>query len=398
MYPTHQYTVPLFWKLAVDVLVLLCITFFVTILFFYFMEEGATDVFLYIMCPFFAPLILLSAGLALYVHTQVVLIDSEKITLRSFFKTRALNISDIQSYSINDYYIILHPNDHSLNILSILKVTGHQSAVAKWIKSRFPERTDFLSQQEEADVISDFQYGYTEEQRIGALRIASIQAWTLNILSTVTALWIIYDPLCSPVVYTVSFLIVPVSVFLLFINDGLVRLIGISGNIILAICMSCMAGGMIGLHLNILTYSNLFLLSLLLSAVLFTLLLSANSREKIPESNTNARSEYVLLFLFLFPYSFGLLAFVNQYGDESKPEIYTSRVYTKDIHTSKVVFKSYSLHLTPWNGQADSLETSVSPDEYEQFSIGETVQIIQRPGCLEATWFAVVKQMPESDN
>ncbi len=95
------------------------------------------------------------------------------------------------------------------------------------------------------------------------------------------------------------------------------------------------------------------------------------------------------VFIFIFSYSYGSMIMVDCLYDNTKPEIYHTRVLDK--HKSGGRHTSYYLTVDVWGNRTASEDVSVTNSLFNDVSPGETIDIYVEKGTLNIPWYYVDK-------
>ena len=115
------------------------------------------------------------------------------------------------------------------------------------------------------------------------------------------------------------------------------------------------------------------------------------THKKIEESNRNKLWIYTSIIFNISIYSLATTYGINCVYDSSKPKIFETKITDKTITTRKSK-KSYYIEIAPWGEHFEKEEILVSKSEYEEYNIGENVEIDLKEGFLYIPWFYVEKK------
>lgn len=97
------------------------------------------------------------------------------------------------------------------------------------------------------------------------------------------------------------------------------------------------------------------------------------------------KSVLFLFILFISLFSVGTISIVNIAFDFSERVTYKVRITDKTEYHGRTT--DYVLVLSPWDELDEEVTMSVSQEEYEDYRIGEWVNIIQANGALNMKWY-----------
>ena len=97
------------------------------------------------------------------------------------------------------------------------------------------------------------------------------------------------------------------------------------------------------------------------------------------------KSVLFLFVLFISLFSVGTVSIVNIAYDFGERTLYRVRIIDKEEYHGKM--PDYVLVLSPWDVLNEEVSMSVSQEEYDEYRIGEWVNIIQADGALNMKWY-----------
>ena len=112
--------------------------------------------------------------------------------------------------------------------------------------------------------------------------------------------------------------------------------------------------------------------------ILITFLIKKNEYRK-------KKSVLFLFILFISLFSVGTISIVNIAFDFGERVTYRVRITDKTEYHGRTT--DYVLVLSPWDELDEEVSMSVSQEEYEEYRIGEWVNIIQADGALNMKWY-----------
>ena len=129
------------------------------------------------------------------------------------------------------------------------------------------------------------------------------------------------------------------------------------------------------------------LLELLIKGLFATailLIFVAFSFRDIEKENNHKTLTYFVVLGNLLLYSFGVVYGINCVYDKTKPKIIKSEIVDKSIYSGKR--KSYYLQVEPLNKSTNDNKIRVPKYQYEQFGIGDSVNVVYKQGLLNLAW------------
>jgi hypothetical protein len=113
---------------------------------------------------------------------------------------------------------------------------------------------------------------------------------------------------------------------------------------------------------------------------------------KIIENSTKSKVWiYLSLIANVCIYSYAGTYGVNCVYDNSTPIVYHAEVVDKRIRTSRKGRKTYYVKVKPWGHHYDKEEISVSSVQYNNITIGESVEIDLKNGLFNIQWYYIEK-------
>ena len=114
------------------------------------------------------------------------------------------------------------------------------------------------------------------------------------------------------------------------------------------------------------------------------------THKKIEQSNRNKFWIYASVIFNISVYSFATTYGINCVYDFSKPKVFSTKITDKTFTTRKGR-KSYYIEIAPWGEHSQKEDIKVSLNEYENYSIGENIEVDLKEGFLNIPWFFVEK-------
>jgi hypothetical protein len=317
---------------------------------------------------------------------RFVIKDGEFI-YRSMLLRRSINFNDVRGYRIDDNYIRVEPRDKRNKEIKLSKYTQDSAEILEFLSDRFESLDHSDAIKEEADILTNNEYGFTEESRLTRLKQARFAARVVNAIGIGICVWVFIKPvpyelaLYTAVVYP-FFVIVTVMYY-----KGMIKFEEKKGSkypsITYGFVLACCGLGIRTLDFELLYPSRLWLYSII--PFLGMLLLFRMARGGITNGKfVDAISTYILIG-FVAIYSACAYTVLNCLPDKSTAGLYSAKVLEKT--TTKGKTTSYYILLTPWGPRTESEKVSITHAEYERTKVGEEVQIFLKDGLLNLQWF-----------
>lgn len=320
-----------------------------------------------------------------------VIVSDTMVSLRSTFINRDLVFHEIKGYVIEDKYILIIPHDGPKKRIKISTYIGKSNELISWLHSHFPNLHELKAGQEESEILTDPEYGQTEEDRSHRLVQAKTVAKILNVAGALVCAWTLFKP--EPYEYAIlaSISIPIISILVVAYFKGLIRLDQNKGSaypsISLAVLLtSCGLFLRAQIDYDIFDYSNVWVPSITIAVVLTALVVLSTREFKFKE----VKDYFTVLFasLFLLGYGYGAVVTLNCIYDENPPEVYHSTVLGKRISSSRRSTTHY-LELEAWATQIQPEDVSVSENFYDHMQVDDSVTIHLYKGRLSIRWFEV---------
>lgn len=111
------------------------------------------------------------------------------------------------------------------------------------------------------------------------------------------------------------------------------------------------------------------------------------THQQITESSKDKSWIYSSVIFCIFVYSFSAVISINCVFDDSKPKVYQTEIIDKHSSRSRKGSRSYYVKVKPWGHHYDAENIRVSSQEYEQYSINDSVKIDYKEGLLGIPWY-----------
>lgn len=359
-------------------------------------EDGlsASQVGLYLSLGFF---MLLFVGLMLvHVLRTRLTIDERAVTLKTGFNTKTLLLKDVAGYRIAGYNQLFLVPKNGRRALQIPVGLERYKELHEWAREVFDNVNVIQQQADTRDILSNRQFGQTEDDRWMNLKRAKSIAGAGSANGLALMLWAMFFP--QPYEWLMIVLLIApcVAIYGTWYSRGLIRLTGGKGSgyptLLLLILLPA-----IGLLFSVLRDYSIYDVPargwMLLAGV--TLLASAIcviacKKSIAPES----RKGLIIFFVVVMSavYSFGLIVFINCFYDHSRPEIWRAQVLDKKSSTGNYgTTSTYYLELSAWGRFEKGHDVEVAKDIYNAAGSGDTVNVYLRQGKWKIPWYWVTK-------
>lgn len=319
-----------------------------------------------------------------------LILEDDRVTLVSPLGTKSLHKDEIRGFRIVENYIIVEPIDRKKPVLRISKYFEKQHEVRRWFDLYIPNLEITEWQEEVIEVLRDEELGLFSDARLTKLDSARKVARAINISAWVVCAWIIFYPKPYALAITTGIALPWIAMATSYIYRNLMK----GGDREKSAYPSVTQGFVLpGFALvlrflfdyDILDYSNAWIMVGCLTVALFVLF-------QLPIKGFSPRSGSAIFLLILFPlftfvYSFGTVLLINCMTDKSEPAQYKSTILSK--RTTKGKTTTYYFDLAPWGELTEKESVTVSREEYDKASPGDTVKINQHKGTFRIPWLEV---------
>jgi hypothetical protein len=384
----REYKLSKFW-LVVTYVSCLVLTGLSIFLFYFPATETFKPVHILFYCVGGGFLFLAIYGIVDAIRGKVV-IDENEITLVNPFGKRKLAHSEIHGYRVVQNYFVVEPFDKKLKKIKISTYLSPKSEIEEILRSNF-SNLDFEDKlAEHSEILSNEEFGITEETRFQRLERAKKIARYANYFSWALLIWIV----CYPHPYNVAIgagIIYPTfAVFVCYLYRDWMKG-GDNDNSAYPSMAESFVLPSIGITLrstldtNIISYSAGWPLIILLTVGFFILY-------QIPTGGFRPKKTSDYVFLILFPlfsfcYGYATVTLLNWKADHSKAELHQTIVTDKRIDDGKI--KTYHLVLKPWNGWIEEEDVKVDYDDFQRVNISDSVTVHQYKGYFSMPWVKV---------
>lgn len=319
-----------------------------------------------------------------------VIVDDQRISLRSMFSNRELLFDDIRGYRVHENYIFVEPNAEGKKKIKISTYFEKTDEILEWLSSNYPNLDYLTIEQEQRAILESEGFGRTTVEREEKLNRARWTSKILNWLGGIVAVWTLF--VAQPYEYSIlTSIAIPIaSIVVLKMYGGLIRIDDRRDSAYPTIFWAVLSTSL-GLFLralldfNIFEYKNIWLPSGLITLFFIAFLLIGNSEFKFKM----ARDYFAILSLslFLFGYSYGSVVVLNCYYDNSVSDQFKSKILSKRIDSGNTT--TYYFELEPWGNQTEIDEVSVSKNLFDQLEANDTARIYFNKGLFKIPWFEI---------
>jgi len=217
---------------------------------------------------------------------------------------------------------------------------------------------------------------------------ARLLANSLNVLSGILVLWILYSHDSLIPVY-ISMLLPFAVMAALYFSKGAIGIADPNENGKPGVYPALLISGAIVLIWGI-VFNTVNLEPVKFPMLAIGLLMAGLFYKSIRRSDANALAK-IIIIAFAFTYGFGAALIINCLPDKSEPRVYNVKVIGKNIFGSGRG-TTKRIKVSPWDPTAPGDGLLVSPDEYNRAFIGSNVTLKVRDGLLGIHWYTMEVQ------
>jgi hypothetical protein len=319
-----------------------------------------------------------------------VIIGEEEITLINPFGKRTLALSDVNGYRVSENYFVIEPVDKKLKKIKISTYLTPRTEIEEFLLNNF-QNLDFEDKlAEESEILSNEEFGITEETRAERLEHAKKVARYANYFSWGVMLWIVFFPRPYNLAIAAGIIYPTFAVLICYLYRGWMKGGDNDKSAYPSMAESFILPGIAltlraTLDTNTINHTAGWPLIILLAVGFFVLY-------QIPTGGFYPKKSSDYVFLILFPlftfcYGYGTVTLINWKADQSKPELYPTIVIDKKIEDGKI--KTYHLTLKFWGGLTENEDVKVDYNDFQQVNINDSVTVHQYRGYFSMPWVEV---------
>lgn len=118
------------------------------------------------------------------------ILDEDKISLVGAISYKELYYDQIKGYRVNENYIIVESKVKGIKNLAISTYLKDSNDLIAWLDQYYYDLDQVTVQEEEQEILTNDEFGWTKEQRNGRLRFAKGAALFLNVVGTIVCFWV----------------------------------------------------------------------------------------------------------------------------------------------------------------------------------------------------------------
>ena len=386
----HEFRYGKFLKAFVLIFSPMLIALFVWVLFQSNDKNGI--VFFALLVPVSLAMIALMVYCILDVLVSKFTIEEDRVTSHTPISTRSFLINEIRAYRHDKNYIRIIPMDTSQKEIKISNYLKGAQEIVQWLDLYYYNLDTADANEEEAQVLQNEEFGFTEESRLRKLNETRRVTQFINGGVFVLLVWMFAFPgyyyeygiiLCA--VYPLIAIFVTLSYRGLISADeyGNSKMPSLATSVVLA-------GIMLGLRalmdFTIVTHPLSAWIAVGIISISFSILYILPSFKTSAKPIRHFLTAFLMIFLNLF-YSYGLIIMANCMLDNKQPAHYETTVADKRTSSGKTTL--YYVDINPVGLLTERQEVKVSRDDYQSIHVGDTLGVTLHGGYINIPWVEI---------
>lgn len=341
--------------------------------------------------PFAIGLALLFVYAILDARKGKLTLSDDYIIMDGVFGTRKLSTDNVKGFRKDKNYITIVPKGKIDKKIKVSAYYGDSWQIISWLSERYDDLDITEAQEEHEEILSNPEFGLTEEIRERRLEEAKKAAWYLNTASWGVLAWLFFYPHPYNIATSVAAAFPLLAILTCYAYRGFMKGDDTDKSAYPSVLNALIMPSIVLmlraiLDFNILAYEKGWLIMGFMAATLYIAYM-------LPTGGfaPKTASHYFMMFflpVMTFAYSFGTYVVLNCQADTSTPAYYRTVIESKRISKGKST--TYYLTLNPWGEIKEPEEVTVTYSEYDYAQPGDTVTILQHPGYLKLPWIEVV--------
>ena len=335
-------------------------------------------------------IIIFFLGLVDSIKARIIL-EENRITQVGIFSVRTLEKEEMSGFRGDENYIIVESSVVGKKKIKISKYISGKEEILSWLSERTIDLDNQSREEEEIEIRTNQNFGFSDEERNDFLRRAKKAAKVCNWIGGILLAWVFFMPRPYNLAIISVIIMPPAGIVVLRYFKGLIRLDmneksaypGITFGVLFP-AIALMLRALI--DYNIYKYSEMTWVIISVVSLVIFLSIVADSEEFNFKSGSNAARLFFPL-LISFAYGYGSIVSVNCTFDNSEALVYTSTIVDKYVSTGK--HTTYYLKLAAWGDQLEDESVSVTREEYDNHTISDVVNVYYKKGLLGIPWYGI---------
>jgi hypothetical protein len=339
-----------------------------------------------------AILLVIASGIIFNLFKRKVIFSENTVIYVSIWGSKELFNIDIKGFRVGEKAIFIEPLQQGYSKIKIRDYdsVGANNDLVEWLTCHFKDLNKEEFEGEKAEILQDLDLGQTAEDRESMFK--SIGKYTMAYSFVGLALFLITLFLHeSNLFLSMVSLIYPLSgLVLMGFSKGLIRLYAKKNSAYPSIFIGLLLSSIVTvlqslLDKEILNYDNFWVPSITIFMILFFILYYLAI--KIAKASFLNQVFFIVIISAL--YGFGSTLLANFTFDQSKPQVFSTTVTSRQISHGKST--SYHIIIGEWGQQHEEKSISVSKSFYYQVAVGSTVKVNLKKGLFNIPWYYLQK-------
>jgi hypothetical protein len=343
-------------------------------------------------------IILLVLNIFLYIDikSRLIYIDvKNKVIGRvNAINTLEYSFSEIKGFSINENYLILHPNPPLTKVLQIpISYIEKTDELFVLLASNFKNLDEEEAENSVEELLNDERLGYNETSRLENFTVAKKVSKILNVVSYIVALLFLLFPRIYFIQYALCAILPLVIVFIYKKYNGVIKLEELKNDVYPTLIFGLVTLVIVVFYRAIIDYKiidnnkTIWINLSIASAILFTMFYSLVNGIQVKTSKVLF---FGSIFFLILLYTYGNMIILNTMLDKSKPKIFTPKIVNKHMIAGKNA--TYYIKPEKWNNLIDAEDLEVSSSQYINKQIGDSLIVYCFSGAFKIPhYFYLIK-------
>lgn len=336
-------------------------------------------------------------GLGVYGIVEVikmrVVVTEDSITYTNAFGSKKLRFNEIMGFRSSKDLIIIYPRRTDTAKIKINKNIGRREELLAWLGGKFEDLDVQEARAEYQEIMNDEELGFNERERTAMLGRAKRLVKIVSVLSGAAAIWTFFFSSGHEFLIPVLIALPLVSVVILVVYRGLVRLNEKKGSphpsILASVVFSSLALTMVALRFDLMSYGSSRMLGITVGLLMTTVALGITGElnGKPIRHYIGVTIPFVLIF---FAYGYGVIVTTNCFYDHQQPKVWQVEVLNKRMNEPD---NEYILEVASWGQNEEGEEKILVTEEvYWRAKVGEEVSVNEKSGLWGISWYFVGDQ------
>ncbi len=344
-------------------------------------------------------LLLLGLYLVLDAFLKLLIINENSVTLKGLLLNRTLTYNEIKGFRVTTgktTFLIIVPIAEHAKSIRISSDFQKFTEIQNQLKTKLADLDEQTYQQENLQILSNADFGATNEEREANRKKAALISRILIITSGILIFGVIvfnfYETFLAPVAVLISI----ITFYCIARFKGLIQIFDTNAKSAYSLIWPAIllpVGAFWGIALislgTIFDYTNFWKPAIIIFFISAVIVYKACERT-LAIANSKIAS-IIVLVTFLGAFSYSATIFADKYFDTSAAKKYDVILEDKSVSTSSKGHKSYWLYLPAWGQVQDSKQYKVSKELYYKVYPGDTVHVILNQGKLNIPWYNITQ-------